>query len=56
MLVAMTRICLSIGVTVGLALVPSLGAPSMIAVDLWAALFSLRTTVAYSVVPTDGAN
>jgi hypothetical protein len=47
MLVAMTCICLSIGVMAGSVLVPSLGAPSMIAIDLCAALFALRTTVAY---------
>jgi hypothetical protein len=47
MLVAMTCICLSIGVMVGSALVPSLGAPSMIVIDLCAALFALRTTVTY---------
>jgi hypothetical protein len=56
MLVAITYICLSIGVIVGSALVPSLGTPSMITIDPRAALFALRTIVANQVVPTDGAN
>ena len=47
MLVAIICICLSIGVMVGSALVPSLGAPYIIDIDPRAALFTLRTIVAY---------
>ena len=43
----MTYICLSIGVMGGSAPVPSLGVPSIIAVNPCTALFALRTTIAY---------
>ena len=47
MLVAMTCICLSIGVIGGLVLVPSLLTPSIVSTDLCGTLFALGTTTIY---------
>jgi hypothetical protein len=56
MLVAITCICLSIGVMGGSALVPSLLTPSITVINSCMTLFALGMTMAYQVFPTDGAN